>query len=100
MAILGSRTNGCPGCCAASGDCKNAPAATSASTTDFFMETSQICPYAISRGVPLMRRNPAVALLLLILSVAALSAQQASSGDRDAMLRGIDARREQYAGVA
>src|SRR3954470_12771721 len=64
------------------------------------METSQICPYAISRGVPLMRRNPAVALVLLILSVVSLSAQQASPDDRAALLRGIDAKREKYAGVA
>src|SRR4051794_21053225 len=64
------------------------------------METSQICPYAISRGVPLMRRNPTVALLLLLLAAAAISAQQPSADDRAALLRGIDAKREKYAGVA
>src|SRR3954468_4457265 len=100
MAIFGSRTNGLPGCCRAGGDWRNAPAATSASTTDFFMETSQICPYAISRGVPLMRRNPTVALLLLLLAAAAISAQQPSADDRAALLRGIDAKREKYADVA
>jgi cytochrome c556 len=48
-----------------------------------------------------MRRNPAVALVLFVVSVAALSAQQSSSAtDRDAMIRSIDAKRERYAGVA
>src|SRR5476651_803864 len=40
------------------------------------------------------------ATLALVLSVAAVSAQRPSSTDRDAMLRGIDAKREKYAGVA
>jgi aminobenzoyl-glutamate utilization protein B len=48
-----------------------------------------------------MRRNPAVALVLFVVSVAALSAQQSwSATDRDAMIRSIDAKRERYAGVA
>src|SRR4051812_29020968 len=64
------------------------------------METSQICPYAISRGVALMRRNPTAALVLLCLSTAAISAQPPSADDRAALLRGIDAKREKYAGVA
>src|SRR5437868_10767802 len=64
------------------------------------METSQNSPYAISRGVPLMRRNPAVALFLLVVSAAALSAQQPSSSDHSALTSGIDAKREKYAGVA
>src|SRR3954468_8107708 len=64
------------------------------------METSQICPYAISRGVALMRRNPTAALVSLVLSTAAISAQPPSADDRAALLRGIDAKREKYAGVA
>ena len=47
-----------------------------------------------------MRRNPSVALLLFVASVAAPSAQAPSTADRDAMVRGIDAKREKYAGVA
>jgi hypothetical protein len=48
-----------------------------------------------------MRQKPAVALLSFVLSVAAISAQQSpSADDRAAMMRGIDAKREQYAGVA
>src|SRR5262245_57918034 len=46
-----------------------------------------------------MRRNPAAALLIL-LTMTTLSAQQLSSDDRAAMMRGIDAKREKYAGVA
>ena len=59
------RRRGGLACCAASGDCRHAPATSSASATDFFMETSQNSPYAISRGVSLMRRNPHRAALLL-----------------------------------
>jgi aminobenzoyl-glutamate utilization protein B len=47
-----------------------------------------------------MRRNPGVALLLMVFSVAALSAQSPSADERAAMLRGIDAKRDKYAGVA
>jgi aminobenzoyl-glutamate utilization protein B len=47
-----------------------------------------------------MRRIPGVALLLLALSVAAASAQQPSADHRAALLRGIDAKREKYVGVA
>jgi hypothetical protein len=47
-----------------------------------------------------MRRNPGVALLLIVFSVAALSAQSPSADERAAMLRGIDAKRDKYAGVA
>ena len=48
-----------------------------------------------------MRRNPSAALLLLVFSVAAVSAQQSpSADDRAGMLRGIDAKRDKYAGVA
>src|SRR5712671_2000937 len=47
-----------------------------------------------------MRRNPAVALLLLVISMVAVSAQQPSADDRAALVRGIDAKREKYAGVA
>src|SRR5580765_8224801 len=47
-----------------------------------------------------MRRNPCVALLLVVFCVAALSAQSPSADERAAMLRGIDAKRDKYAGVA
>src|SRR3984885_14532365 len=40
------------------------------------------------------------ATIALILSVAAVSAQQPMSDDRAALVRGIDAKREKYAGVA
>jgi aminobenzoyl-glutamate utilization protein B len=46
-----------------------------------------------------MRRNPGVALLLLVLSVA-VSAQRPSTDDRAAMLQSIDAKRSAYAEVA
>jgi hypothetical protein len=46
-----------------------------------------------------MRRNPGVALLLLVLSVA-VSAQRPSADDRAAMLQSIDAKRSAYAEVA
>src|SRR4051812_42869273 len=83
------------------------------------METSQNSPYAISRGVSLMRGKPVVALALLLLGPAsasapratadkeaghyrsvAMSAQAPSADERAAMLRGIDAKRDKYAGVA
>ena len=48
-----------------------------------------------------MCRNPSAALLLLVCSVAAVSAQQSpSADDRAGMLRSIDAKREKYAGIA
>jgi hypothetical protein len=48
-----------------------------------------------------MRRSPTAIVLLLVLSVAALSAQRpATADDRAAMLQSIDARREHYASVA
>src|SRR5204862_5011615 len=55
IGILGSRTKGCEydvgaagvfACCAASGDCRNAPATARASATSFFMEASQNNAYA------------------------------------------------------
>lgn len=46
-----------------------------------------------------MRRNPAVALVF-VAAVTALSAQAPSADDRAALLRGIDAKRDKYAGVA
>jgi aminobenzoyl-glutamate utilization protein B len=57
-----------------------------------------------------MRRNPALALALLLMvcpakaghyrTIAVASAQQPLPDDRAAIVRGIDAKREKYAGVA
>ena len=47
-----------------------------------------------------MRRNPGITLLILGLSVAAVSAQSPSADDRATLLRGIEAKREKYASVA
>ena len=47
-----------------------------------------------------MTRKPAVAVCWLAISAAALSAQQPVVADRAALLSGIDAKREKYAGVA
>lgn len=48
-----------------------------------------------------MRRNPSAVLLLLVCSIAAVSARQSPpADDRAAMLRGIEAKREKYAGIA
>ena len=47
-----------------------------------------------------MRRNPGTTLLILGLSVAAVSAQSPSADDRATLLRGIEAKREKYASVA
>jgi aminobenzoyl-glutamate utilization protein B len=47
-----------------------------------------------------MRRNPALALVYFLGSIVALSAQQPAVDDRAAMVRGIDAKREKYAGTA
>ncbi len=47
-----------------------------------------------------MRRNPGTTLLILGLSVAAVSAQSPSADDRATLFRGIEAKREKYASVA
>jgi aminobenzoyl-glutamate utilization protein B len=47
-----------------------------------------------------MRRNPSLALLLFLCAAAVLSAQSSSVGDRTALLRDIDAKRDHYADVA